>query len=114
MNRWGLDTIRMRIVGGLAVLVVGLAVTAVLGAAALVGLAGLAGIFWPARSRPPGPLALSGFALASFAAGFKKEGMLTAMPEGVSPENVKFVEEHEAELTALQKKWEAMSKGVKP
>lgn len=50
---------------------------------------------------------------ASLAAGLKKEGMLAALPQGVSAENVKFVEEHEAELTAVQKKWDAMSKGVK-
>lgn len=50
---------------------------------------------------------------AAMTASLKKQGMLAAVPEGVSLENVKFVEEHEAELTALQKKWEAMGKGVK-
>lgn len=54
------------------------------------------------------------FMLAMFqgatAAGMKKAGLLKELPPGVLAENVKFVEEHEAELTALQKKWDTMGK----
>ena len=35
MTRWALDTVRMRVVGGLAVLIAGLALTAVVGVTAL-------------------------------------------------------------------------------
>lgn len=48
---------------------------------------------------------------ASFAAGFKKAGMLKELPAGVNPDNVKFVEEHEAELKAMQAEFEKMGKG---
>jgi hypothetical protein len=48
---------------------------------------------------------------AAFAAGFKKAGMLKELPAGVNPDNVKFVEEHEAELKAMQAEFEKMSKG---
>ena len=48
---------------------------------------------------------------ASFAAGFKKAGMLKELPAGVNPDNVKFVEEHEAELKAMQAEFEKMEKG---
>ena len=48
---------------------------------------------------------------AAFAAGFKKAGMLKELPAGVNPENVKFVEEHEAELKAMQEEFEKMGKG---
>jgi hypothetical protein len=51
---------------------------------------------------------------AGTVAGFKKAGLVKGMPKEleavVSAENVKFVEEHAAELTALQKKWEALGK----
>ena len=40
---------------------------------------------------------------AGFAAGFKKAGMLKELPPGVSPENVQFVLDHEAELQQIQK-----------
>ena len=40
---------------------------------------------------------------AGFAAGFKKSGMLKQMPAGVSPENVQFYLDHEAEITQVQK-----------
>lgn len=49
---------------------------------------------------------------AGMVAGLKMAGHVQEMPkdlaEVVSAENVKFVEEHAAELTALQKKWEAL------
>ena len=45
---------------------------------------------------------------ASIAAGFKKAGMLKELPPGVNPENVTFVEEHEAELRAMQQQFEKM------
>lgn len=48
---------------------------------------------------------------AAFAAGFKKAGMLKELPPGVNPDNVKFVEEHEADLKAMQAGFEKMSKG---
>jgi hypothetical protein len=48
---------------------------------------------------------------ASMAAGFRKAGMIKELPKGVNPENVKFVEEHEAELKAMQAEFEALSKG---
>ena len=51
---------------------------------------------------------------AGTVAGFKKAGLVKGMPKEleavVSAENVKFVEEHAAELTALQRKWEALGK----
>lgn len=51
---------------------------------------------------------------AGTVAGFKKAGLVNGMPKEVeavvSAENVKFVEEHAAELTALQRKWEALVK----
>jgi len=51
---------------------------------------------------------------AGTVAGFKKAGLVKGMPKEleavVSAENVKFVEEHTAELTALQRKWEALGK----
>jgi len=48
---------------------------------------------------------------ASMAAGFRKAGMIKELPKDVNPENVKFVEEHEAELKAMQAEFEALSKG---
>jgi len=47
---------------------------------------------------------------ASVAAGFKKSGMIKELPKGVNPENVKFVEEHEPELRAMQAEFERMGK----
>lgn len=49
---------------------------------------------------------------AAMVAGFKKAGMLKELPPDVNPENVRFVEEHEAELKAMQAEWEKLSKGV--
>lgn len=48
---------------------------------------------------------------ASMVAGFKKAGMIKEVPRDVNPDNVKFVEEHEAELKAMQAEFEALSKG---
>jgi hypothetical protein len=45
---------------------------------------------------------------AGMVAGFKKSGLVKEIPKEVSAENVKFVEEHEAELKALQQEWEAL------
>lgn len=45
---------------------------------------------------------------AGMVAGLKKQGMIKEIPKDVSAENVKFMEEHEAELKALQKEWEAL------
>lgn len=51
---------------------------------------------------------------AGMVAGLKTAGHMKEMPKEVagvvSAENVKFVEQHAAELTALQKKWEALGK----
>jgi hypothetical protein len=49
---------------------------------------------------------------ASMVAGFRKSGMIKELPPEVNPENVKFVEEHEAELKAMQAEWEKLSKGM--
>jgi hypothetical protein len=48
---------------------------------------------------------------ASMVAGFKKAGMMKELPKEVNPENVKFVEEHEAELKAMQAEFEKLAKG---
>ena len=48
---------------------------------------------------------------ASMVAGFKKAGMMKELPPGVNPENVKFIEEHEAELKAMQAEFEKLAKG---
>jgi hypothetical protein len=48
---------------------------------------------------------------ASMVAGFKKAGMLKELPAGVNPDNVKFVEAHEAELKAMQAEFERLAKG---
>jgi hypothetical protein len=45
---------------------------------------------------------------AMFAHGFKKSGAVKELPKEVPAENVKFVEEHEAELTAMAKQWETL------
>jgi hypothetical protein len=48
---------------------------------------------------------------AMFAHGFKKAGAVKELPKDVPVENVKFVEEHEAELTAMAKQWQALGNG---
>lgn len=46
---------------------------------------------------------------ASMIAGFQKEGMLKTVPKEANLENVKFVEQHAAELAAFMKEMEALS-----
>jgi hypothetical protein len=50
------------------------------------------------------------FVQASFAQGFKKAGMLKELPPEVNPENVKFIEEHTAEIEAMQKEFEVLTR----
>jgi hypothetical protein len=50
------------------------------------------------------------FIQAAFVQGFKKSGMLKEIPPEVNPENVKFIEEHAAEIEAMQKEFEALGK----
>jgi hypothetical protein len=45
---------------------------------------------------------------AMFAHGFKKAGAVKELPKEVPAENVKFVEEHEAQLTAMAKQWQSL------
>jgi hypothetical protein len=47
---------------------------------------------------------------AGMVAGFKKTGHLKELPKGVSAENVKFIEDHEAELKAWQEEMERLNK----
>jgi hypothetical protein len=42
---------------------------------------------------------------AGMAAGLQKAGMLKGTPEGTNPANIKWVLEHEAELTKMQRAW---------
>jgi hypothetical protein len=51
--------------------------------------------------------------MAGMVAGFQKSGVLKDLPKElkeVNPENVKFIIEHEAELTAMQKEMEKLDK----
>jgi septal ring factor EnvC (AmiA/AmiB activator) len=50
------------------------------------------------------------FIQAAFVQGFKKSGMLKELPPDVNPDNVKFMEEHAAEIEAMQKEFEALGK----
>ncbi|MGH9310488.1 MAG: hypothetical protein ACRD1U_14010 [Vicinamibacterales bacterium] len=50
------------------------------------------------------------FIQAAFVQGFKKSGMLKEIPAEVNPENVKFIEEHAAEIEAMQKEFAALGK----
>jgi hypothetical protein len=50
------------------------------------------------------------FIQAAFAHGFQKSGMLKELPVGVNPENVKFVADHEADIQAMQKEFEALAR----
>lgn len=50
------------------------------------------------------------FVQAAFTYGFQKSGMLKELPPGVNPENVKFIEDNQAELTAMQKEFEGFGK----
>jgi hypothetical protein len=54
--------------------------------------------------------------MAGMVAGFQKSGLLKELPKElkeVHPDNVKFMLEHEAELTAMQKEMEKLGKGGK-
>lgn len=51
---------------------------------------------------------------ASFAQGFMKAGTLETLPNSVNPENVRFLQEHEAEIRALSKEWELLGLGGEP
>ena len=64
-----------------------------------------------AAGMPPREYAKFTLALlqAGMAAGLKKAGMVTEIPKEIPADNVKFVEEHAAELEAMQKEWEALS-----
>jgi hypothetical protein len=46
---------------------------------------------------------------AMFAHGFMKAGTAKELPKEVPPENVAFVREHEAELTAMARQWEGVA-----
>ena len=48
---------------------------------------------------------------AGMAAGMKKQGLIKELPKDVPPENVRFMEEHEADFKALQEKWQKLGKG---
>lgn len=50
------------------------------------------------------------FIQAAFVQGFKKSGMLKELPPDVNPENVRFIEEHAAEIQAIQKEFEALDR----
>jgi hypothetical protein len=54
------------------------------------------------------------FIQAAFVQGFKKSGMLKEIPPEVNPDNVKFIEEHAAEIEAMQKEFEALGKDKQP
>lgn len=50
------------------------------------------------------------FIQAAFAQGFQKAGMLKELPPEINPENVQFIEQHAAEIAALQKEFEALER----
>ena len=50
------------------------------------------------------------FIQASFAHGFQKSGMLKQLPADINAENVKFVADHEADIQAMTKEFEALAK----
>jgi hypothetical protein len=50
------------------------------------------------------------FIQAAFAHGFKKSGMLKELPPDVNPENVRFIDEHAAEIEAMQKEFQALGR----
>ena len=47
---------------------------------------------------------------AGMAAGMKKSGLIKELPKDFPAENVKFIEDHEAELAALQRQWQELGK----
>ena len=50
------------------------------------------------------------FLQAALAHGFQKAGMMQQLPPDVSPDNVKFVAEHQAEIEAMQKEFEGLGR----
>jgi hypothetical protein len=44
---------------------------------------------------------------AMFARGFLQAGTITEVPKDVNPENVKFLQDHEAEIQKMARQWEA-------
>jgi hypothetical protein len=48
---------------------------------------------------------------ASMAVGMQRAGLLKELPKDIAPENVRFVEQHEKELEALQRQMEALGGG---
>ena len=46
-------------------------------------------------------------------AGMKKSGLLKELPKEASAENVQFILDHEAELTAMQKEWASWDKDMR-
>ncbi|HEX5473066.1 MAG TPA: hypothetical protein VFX12_00275 [Vicinamibacterales bacterium] len=46
---------------------------------------------------------------ASFAAAFQKSGQIKTLPPGINAANVKFVQDHKAELEKLQESWSELS-----
>jgi hypothetical protein len=50
------------------------------------------------------------FVQAAFVQGFKKSGMLKDLPADVSPENVAFIENHAAEIEAMQNELKALGR----
>jgi Skp family chaperone for outer membrane proteins len=47
---------------------------------------------------------------AGMAAGMKKSGLIKELPKDFPAENVQFILDHEAELTAMQKQWQGLGK----
>ena len=47
---------------------------------------------------------------AAFAHGFQKSGLVKELPKDVNTENVKFIADHESELQAIQKEFEALGR----
>lgn len=47
---------------------------------------------------------------AGMAAGMKKSGLIKELPKDFPVENVQFMLDHEAELTAMQKRWQELGK----
>ena len=47
---------------------------------------------------------------AAFAYGFQRSGMLKELPADVHPANVRFIGEHQAEIEAMQKEFEALGR----
>jgi hypothetical protein len=48
---------------------------------------------------------------ASMVVGMQRAGLLKEMPKDIAPENIRFVEQHEKELEAIQRQLEALGEG---